>query len=184
LECSFCGVPSSILYDTFVQKYNTQSDCEVARQIAILFTLLPVNQQPTSQLEYWCKNCPEQLVSSQESSAASNAIEVEQEVYPVDLLPRNYYIQKVQATSIDKSEFIVQPPFSLYGQTKNDDERERLTMTTAFGPMSSGSLIRDIPRYSWNTYSLLALAGAASCAVTHALVIPLDGTVFVDWTLS
>jgi solute carrier family 25 phosphate transporter 3 len=35
-------------------------------------------------------------------------------------------------------------------------------------------LTREIPRYPASTYALFGLAGATGCAVTHALVIPLD----------
>jgi hypothetical protein len=65
----------------------------------------------------------------------------------------------------------------------NNDELNTnaiLQQMTLFEPMGCQPLIRDLPHYSWYTYALLGIAGATSCALTHTVVIPLDGTIRND----
>lgn len=48
------------------------------------------------------------------------------------------------------------------------------SISTPFGPLASEPLRRNLPRYGLSTYARLAAGGAAGCAITHSLVIPLD----------
>jgi hypothetical protein len=175
LESAFCGIPSSNLYDNFIQAYNTNGNDEVLRQIAILFTLLPPDQQPTVQLDHWYKNQPKHSLS--DNKIFHDGTNVWQQIEEISLLPEHFQIQKLRDGKDDEMEFVLQPSIPIYDQWVNDMVRESNGSMTSFGPMGSRSLVRDIPHYSWRTYALLGIAGATSCALTHAVVIPLDGIV-------
>ena len=47
-------------------------------------------------------------------------------------------------------------------------------ITTPFGPVAGSPLRREQSHYSLSTYACLGLSGAVGCALTHAVVIPLD----------
>jgi solute carrier family 25 (mitochondrial phosphate transporter), member 3 len=48
------------------------------------------------------------------------------------------------------------------------------SIATAFGPVGSTPLVREMPEYSATLYGWLGVAGATACCLTHAIVIPLD----------
>ena len=178
LERAFCGIPSSALYENFLQTYNTNNDSDVGRQIAILFTLLPVNQQPTSPLDDWYKINQSQRSSWSYSETSMDGIDTWQPLNEIELLPDYFHVQKIQGSRNDPIAFVLQPSLPMYDTWMMDNTNEpNAVIMTAFGPMGTQSLIRDVPHYSWHIYALLGIAGATSCALTHTVVIPLDGTI-------
>ena len=176
LEVAFRAIPSSELYDTFVQNYGTNDNPEITRQIAILFTFVRAEQQPTSQLEYWYRNQQTESLSNS-VVVTSDGVNIWQQLNVVELLPDSFRVRKLQAGSTNQIEFAVAPSVPMHDWWTNDDNlNDPSGIMTSFGPMGTLSLVRDTPHYSWRTYALLGVAGATSCALTHAVVIPLDGT--------
>ena len=69
--------------------------------------------------------------------------------------------------------FTITPALTLY-EVGIGEEFGQTAVATAFGPLASVPLTRDIPTYQPFTYALFGLAGATGCALTHSVVIPLD----------
>jgi solute carrier family 25 phosphate transporter 3 len=55
-----------------------------------------------------------------------------------------------------------------------DEEFGQTATFTAAGPLAALPLRRDLPDFTLNMYTLFGISGAAGCAMTHSLVIPLD----------
>jgi solute carrier family 25 phosphate transporter 3 len=146
-----------------LEKYGRDENTK--RQIGILFALLPDEQQPIEILT--------KLTSGQTTSEMSIAKGGKPPpIWTEDLgslLPPEYYSANVKGSST----FTIYPPINLF-EIGIDEEFGQTALATAFGPLSSVALTRDIPAYSFGTYARFGISGAAGCALTHSFVIPLD----------
>lgn len=188
MERAFDGSSSTELYDQFAKSYGQQPDAP--RQIALLFSLLPAHRQPISRLQSYYDN--ESRRVSTKADAAQNVVSKKFTNDPTSaasatttvlfgnsltrLLPAVFRI-----TPRPDGSFSVQPAaVALYetgmGPEQDPNSSHAPLAATAFGPMASAPLTRDAPVYALGTYALFAVAGATGCAVTHTIVIPLDGT--------
>jgi solute carrier family 25 (mitochondrial phosphate transporter), member 3 len=71
--------------------------------------------------------------------------------------------------------YTIYPPISLLEVARVEERAgQTAVIVTAFGPLASDALTREMPDYSLWTYALLGVSGAAGCALTHSVVIPLD----------
>jgi solute carrier family 25 phosphate transporter 3 len=155
------------LLSLLLEKYNVDDSAE--RHIGILCAMLPKDQQPLDSIRGLFKSH-----SNQRTLEASKA--VEGRIAPstlagdlTSLLPDNYGIELEK----DGSFCVIQPPIRLY-EVGLDEEFGQAAITTAFGPLSSEPLIRQMPEYSVDIYALFGISGATGCALTHSVVLPLD----------
>ena len=153
------------LWDLFMDRYGSMEDAP--RQIAILFALLPPNDQPKSKLQQMCSN---KAASPDDNTAKLGASLTFLNENFTALLPKGYDCTLVEQQG---SYFAVNPPVSLF-QIGVDEEFGQTAIATLFGPLSENPLVRERPRFSLDTYALFGLAGATGCALTHTFVIPLD----------
>jgi solute carrier family 25 phosphate transporter 3 len=163
------------LYDQYMQIYaldddslmNDDSKREAARQINLWFALLPPSLQP----QKW-----KQISTNLKEQSTTSVVVTSPDLFENDftaLLPQPYH------TEIDKAAQTRIVP-SLPNRIQETDDEDMIT--TLFGPLpvswavstTSTILTRETPVYGAQVYSLLGLAGATGCAMTHATVIPLD----------
>ena len=147
------------LMDLFLAEYGGEIDAK--RQIGILFSLIPKGEQPVSSLKE---------ISSLSNRGLSEIEPMNPSLLGDDLtalMPKGY--RSVQ-TEVG---FTVEPSLSLF-EVGIGQENGQVATATAFGPFSEQPLIREQPTYSVDIYALFGISGAAGCALTHSLVIPLD----------
>ena len=154
----------------FLDKYSKYEGA--VRHIGILFSLLPKNNQPIEFLQKLKKTKQtkppvDNRIRNEDINAFLND--------PRMLLP-SYYTFTYNKSS---SSFIVNPPIedilNRGNAISSENQNESIVSTTTpFGPRSTLPLKRDLPNYNPYIYSLLALSGGISCAITHTVVIPLD----------
>jgi solute carrier family 25 phosphate transporter 3 len=156
------------LWDLFVNRYGNEPDA--ARHISLLFALLPAADQPVSRLRRLNipavaaeKVLPITPGSTSSTTTHSNDL--------TTLLSAEYQCVQVQGGS--NLAFALFPVISLF-EVGIDEEFGQTAVATAFGPLSEAPLTRELPNYSLDTYRLFAISGAAGCALTHSVVIPLD----------
>jgi solute carrier family 25 phosphate transporter 3 len=149
------------LWDLFVERYGNEPDA--ARQISLLFALLPAADQPVSRLRR-LSNVP--TVSAEKLLIAGALLTNDL----TTLLPAGYQCVKVQGSN---NCFALYPAISLF-EVGVDEEFGQTAVATAFGPLSETPLTRELPNYSFDTYALFGISGAAGCVLTHSVVIPLD----------
>lgn len=149
------------LFFRFIQSYG-DSDYSL-RQICMLFSLLPKSYQP--------------LESIQQNKSSFVPDTKGGQVFDLDSLSNDYTMLLPESfgcqLSDDASSYSIFPPIDLY-EIGIDEEFGQAVTATAFGPLSSIALSRDLPNYSMGVYALFAFSGAAGCALTHTVVIPLD----------
>ena len=158
-----------------LEKYD--SDTDAKRHIGILFSLLPSNLQPVEILRELTKNAGAKPNSGRVLSLESTSFNSSTPPPPKgvvaglgSLLPAEYHCIPVnKACTI----FAIFPSVDVYEVTI-DEEFGQTTIGTTFGPLSSLSLTREIPDYPLDIYALFGISGATGCALTHAIVIPLD----------
>lgn len=178
LERAFEGTSSSDLYDYFARSYGEQPDA--ARQIALLFTLLPDHQQPISRLQSYFDSFKAAPISKLTAPALSKKVPTEPTYVSstttalfgdnlTRLLPAIFHIKQ------HGNSFLMEPAITLY-EVGIGEEFGQTALATAFGPLASAPLMRETPVYALETYALFGLSGATGCVLTHAAVIPLDGT--------
>jgi hypothetical protein len=172
LELAFRGTASTNLYDLFEHTYGRQSDDESQRQVALLFALLPESQQPTSRLESYCNSSASRLTDSFSQFLKDTDLVGDTKL----LLPAVYNVKKLKKGDENLS-FVIKPSLSLVEVGIGADAGPA-AFATIFGQFASNPLMRELPKYSFRIYSLLGLAGAMGCALTHSVVIPLDGMYF------
>ena len=149
----------------FLEKYgNTQ---EGQRQIGILFATLPASDQPTSILERLATTTIIDKTALASSPPSSPPRLLTDDLSA--LLPPNYTCAQIKGTT----SFTIYPLVSQF-EVGLDEEFGQTATATAFGPLSSTPLKRDKPEYTPDIYALFGFCGAAGCALTHSLVIPLD----------
>jgi hypothetical protein len=167
---TFLNTASSVqLWDLFARTYGQQPDAP--RQIALLFSLLPTNLQPTLRLREYCSSSVtpsvEGRTTTTESGLRPTALSWV-EGYK-QLLPDSYDVVAVRNTAA----FTIAPPIALDNVGVAENIGQSL-VATAFGPLASEPLTRDLSTLSPEIYALFGLAGATGCALTHGVVIPLD----------
>ena len=152
------------LWDHLVGLYGDQ-----VQQIAILFAILPFDHQPfsrlrtvvTSSMSYEDVLKSVELAYSRPESFRTGDLS--------NLLPPVYRSVRIEGSD----SFTVYPAIPLFEVGINEDFG-KTQIATPFGPLSSTPVIRELPTYSLNTYALLGICGAAGCALTHSVVIPID----------
>lgn len=147
-----------IFLETYAVKENGHIDDTVARDIAILFAILPASCQP--KLE---------LISHSSPKHERKTLSIAYTEELTELLPSSFSCQFDK----DKKMYSIEPAVPLY-EIGIDDEFGQTAIATLFGPLSSKPLRRQKPDLSTATYSLLGLSGALGCSITHSIVIPFD----------
>ena len=148
-----------------VEKYGSTKG-RPSQQLAILFSLLPGNLQPVIVLKDLTKQRDKEPQNSAEPSVPEVSI-ILQDLGA--LLPSNY---RATVDPADGS-YTISPDIAIY-EVGVDEEFGQTAIATPFGPISSSTLTREVPDYSWMTYALFGISGATGCALTHSIVIPLD----------
>jgi hypothetical protein len=198
LQLTFEAVRPSTLYDLFVQSYSVQPDA--TRHIALLFALLPAQVQPLAQLEQYYYSSRTTIVNTARSylaaaprsewadaaavavggpSAFSNEDWSKMHQDFALLLPSQFALVPITTTTGSGGRsFAIDPPVESASPlvATADIVLARAALATPFGPLASVPLTREMPEYTLDTYAFFGLAGASGCCLTHALVIPLDGT--------
>ena len=146
----------------FLERYG--KDTETQRQIALLFATLPPSDQPTAVLERLALTT---IDRSERDDALPPPRLLTDDLSA--LLPFKYQCVRVKGTN----SFAIHPSISLY-EVGIDQEFGQTATATAFGPLASTPLKRDLPEYTPDIYALFGLCGATGCALTHTIVIPLD----------
>jgi len=159
--------------------FTSRNADEVKRQIGLLFSLLPPQDQPASQYmdQFTTKqsaDAPEKPVTE---GFMSNFELFEPNNPPPSilshdlsaLLPANFRVARIQNTNACR----IYPAISLY-EVGFDEEFGQTAVGTPFGPLSSQPLTRQMPNYTPSIYALFGISGATGCALTHCVVIPLD----------
>ena len=175
LDTSFRGTTPTQLYDLFVYSYGDLSNDETLRQIALLFTLLPESQQPISRLESYCNS----RAASKRPTSSQWLVDSEVRSDVKQLLPGMFDVKKLPKEN-GKYSFVVEP-FLPFDEIAIDNDAGPAAIVTVFGPVLSHPLMRELPKYSFQTYLLLGVSGAMGCALTHSVVIPLDGMFVWLW---
>lgn len=152
---------------------------EVKRQIGLLFSMLPAQDQPSFQVmnqfatqqsaESPEKPRIEEFVVDMNSYEPNNPAPVILSQDLGALLPAEFRVASIK----DSNAHRIYPAISLY-QVGFDEEFGQTAVGTPFGPLSSTPLKRQQPDYSPLIYGLFGISGATGCALTHSVVIPLD----------
>eukprot|EP00429_Kryptoperidinium_foliaceum_P049920 CAMPEP_0176111940 /NCGR_PEP_ID=MMETSP0120_2-20121206/56214_1 /TAXON_ID=160619 /ORGANISM="Kryptoperidinium foliaceum, Strain CCMP 1326" /LENGTH=582 /DNA_ID=CAMNT_0017446161 /DNA_START=146 /DNA_END=1890 /DNA_ORIENTATION=+ len=145
-------------YADFIQRLlDTYTDNEAARHIGILSALIPAKYQPTGSLR-------KALLDTAAKRRTADSVWTED---LGALLPSPYHVVQ----SGDR--LAITPPIPIF-QVGLGEEFGQTATATLFGPLSSELLIRELPNYTPQIYTILGISGATGCALTHSLVIPLD----------
>ena len=174
LQTAFAESPSTAaLCGQFVDQYGKLGP-DVERQLALLFALLPPDQQPVASLDTFYNTKSSNELSSSSPNPPTPITETTALFRNslTMLLTEEFHIVKEKKN--DSYYFTIEPFLPLFeiGIAKEGPTTE--SYATLFGPLASSPLTRDNPVYSPLTYALLGLAGSTGCALTHATVIPLD----------
>lgn len=149
------------LAELFIKAYG--KDSEARRQIGLLFALLPSDHQPAVVLGRLATTTITEEVTVADSPPRSFTEDL------ASLLPSEFQCARIKGTQ----SFTIDPPVSLCEVVVNTEFGQTATATT-FGPLSSTPLKRDLPDYTREIYTAFGISGGVGCALTHALVIPLD----------
>ena len=145
------------IYDRLVDAYGANADTRF--QLGLLFAMLPADLQPTSRLD--------KIASNPKPAASTNSLandHIDQLVALLD--PIEYSIRRIS-------------PRGNYQVVELSDNSALSLSSWLSASMISNldglaPLSRDLPRFSALTYAWLGLSGGTGCALTHAVVIPLD----------
>jgi hypothetical protein len=187
------------LYDLFVQSYSREPDA--TRHIALLFALLPAQHQPLPQLEQYyyysstsrtaATNTARSYLAATPRSEWADAAAVAvggssafsnedwsriHQDFTLLLPPQFALVPTTTTTGSGGRSFAIDPPVESNVVALATNSLLPRALATPFGPLASVPLTREMPEYTIGTYALFGLAGASGCCLTHALVIPLDGT--------
>jgi len=147
--------------------YESES-VDANRQIGILLAFLPEQLQPFATLSRLEGKLRKRAGESLRRSLTTLPVDfVENER---NLLPDSFLFAKESNSS---KRFNVVPSIPLW-EIGIDEEFGQSAVGTVFGPMATMSLSRRTPNVGFDVYKLLAFSGAAACAITHSVVIPLD----------
>lgn len=140
---------------------NYGKDNDARRHLGLLFAMLPQDYQPTKLMSRLC------------STTLSTALVPPQlENWMADftaLFPAEFQCVQVKGTG----EYTIYPSISLYEVAVDEGFGQTVTNTAA-GPLAALPLQREIPNFTPFMYALFGISGAAGCALTHTIVIPLD----------
>jgi len=165
------------LLQIFLDKYGTT--VETKRQIGLLFATLPSSCQPT---ELMSSTIVQRTLKSS-SLEKGGGIEIANNfLVDEESSPPKFFDQDI--TSLLSGEFqcryasktktyVINPLISLYEIGVDEEFGQTATLTFA-GPIAALPLKREQPDFPFDVYALLGISGAAGCAITHSLVIPLD----------
>lgn len=152
--------------------YESES-VDTSRQIGILLAFLPEQLQPFATLS----RLEDKLRKRAEGRKDVESLRRSPTTLPVgfvenerNLLPESFLFAKESSSS---KMFNVVPSIPLW-EIGIDEEFGQSAVGTVFGPMATMSLSRRTPNVGFDVYKLLAFSGAAACAITHSVVIPLD----------
>ena len=164
---------------TYADASNNSNSNEAKRQIGLLFSMLPAQDQPSFQV---MNQFATQQSSETPEKPTMNEFVVDRNSYepnnPVPtilsqdlgaLLPEEFRVASIK----DSNAHRIYPAISLY-EVGFDEEFGQTAVGTSFGPISSTPLKRQQPDYSPFIYGLFGISGATGCALTHSVVIPLD----------
>ena len=151
----------------FLNNYGNNDD-EARRHIGLLFAMLPQEYQPTKLMS---------RIFSKTLSTARDHTPLTVVNPPIHnlmgdftaLLPAEFECVRVKETG----EYTIYPSISLYEITVDEGFGQTVTNTAA-GPLAALPLQREIPNFTAIMYALFGISGAAGCALTHTIVIPLD----------
>ncbi|CAJ1943204.1 unnamed protein product [Cylindrotheca closterium] len=149
------------LFSRYIEKYG-DSDAAL-RQICILFSILPMSEQPLEHIQQYKS-------SIKPDTNIDQAINLDSFFNDYSALLPGYYGCQISANA---SSYAIFPLIDLYEIGINEEFGQAVTATT-FGPLSSIALSRDLLDYSLDIYALFGVSGATGCALTHSVVIPLD----------
>ncbi|KAL7477660.1 hypothetical protein ACHAW6_003460 [Cyclotella cf. meneghiniana] len=135
--------------------FDTTTAC--CWNIGLLFALLPSSRQPVDALRVRFENAVDMDVQSAPLPASTPL--------PKISLPKAY-------NTTTKS-FQIIPAWRIY-EIGINEETGTTAISTIFGLLSSQPLTRTRPNLGKDYYTLLGISGGVRCALTHALVIPLD----------
>lgn len=161
----------SMLLEILLEKYGGRDGA--VRHIGLLFAMLPPSYQPVDALRLRFENT---IDVDAQSALLPGSITIQRNSLPPNftedassLLPKRY--SSVYNTSIKS--FQISPALQLY-EIGINEEAGTTAISTIFGPLSSKPLTRTRPNLGRDYYTLLGISGGVGCALTHALVIPLD----------
>ena len=161
----------AMLLEMLLDKYGGRDGA--VRHIGLLFAMLPPSYQPIDALRVRFENTVDidaqaatlpGLIPLQKSSLPPNFTEDAS-----SLLPKRYS----SAYNTRTKSFQISPALQLY-EIGINEEAGTTAISTIFGPLSSQPLTRTRPNLGRDYYTLLGISGGVGCAMTHALVIPLD----------
>ena len=142
---------------------------DVERQIGLLLAMLPAHQQPVDVLSNLPKQA--QLGGSAEKVTSSQRDDININDDLSDLLPAQYRLVKDSSDGV--ASYSIYPRIASM-ETEVSGQPGQMVVETTFGPLSSDPLTREMPTYTPDIYALFGISGATGCALTHAIVIPLD----------
>lgn len=169
VEGSIHGAPSARkgyqdLMSIFLQHYG--NDKEARRQIALLFAMLPHDYQPT---QLMAEVSSRMVSTNMVATTGANTPPLAMMNDFTALFPPIYECTRVRGTDT----FTIYPPISLYESTIEDGFGQT-AVRTAIGPIGPLPLQRELPHLTSLIYAMFGISGAAGCALTHTVVIPLD----------
>eukprot|EP00804_Cyclotella_cryptica_P018555 CCRYP_004372-RA/>CCRYP_004372-RA protein AED:0.08 eAED:0.08 QI:109/1/1/1/0/0.5/2/1303/387 len=162
----------ALLLDMLLEKYGEREGA--VRHIGLLFAMLPPNYQPVEALRVRLENVT--VVDAPKNAALVESSRLQKNSLPPNftddvssLLPKRY----CSGYNTTTKSFQITPALQLY-EIGINEESGTTAISTIFGPLSSQPLTRTRPNLGKEYYTLLGISGGVGCAVTHALVIPLD----------
>ena len=160
-----------MLLEMLLEKYGGREGA--ARHIGLLFALLPSSCQPVDALRVRFENTVDVDVQSETLPDSTPLPKISLPPNFTEdvssLLPKRYS----SAYNATTKSFQIVPALRIY-EIGINDESGTTAISTIFGPLSSQPLTRTRPNLGRDYYTLLGISGGVGCALTHALVIPLD----------
>lgn len=149
---------------------GSEDEDEVSRQLMLLASILPSRQQPK---EFMRK---QSLSALSRSSASANDVEELGTEEALSFMKEDFaaLLPRPFAPTVSEDGSVALPSSIKLYEVGIGEEFGQAATATAFGPLASVVLTRDLPNYSFDVYALFGISGAAGCCLTHSLVIPLD----------
>lgn len=152
------------LMSVFLRHYG--NDNEMRRHIGLLFALLPHEYQPTTLMPQVSSRT---VSTSMVATAVVNTPPLAMTTDFTTLFPSIYECARVRGTD----RFTIYPPISLF-EGSIDNVFDQSAIATSIGPLAALPLQREQPQLTTLIYTMFGISGAAGCALTHTVVIPLD----------
>jgi solute carrier family 25 (mitochondrial phosphate transporter), member 3 len=180
-----------LLARNLLRVYGASPDAQ--RHIGILAAMLPPAQQPVDVLSKLVTTTTTEMATAPQFKGRESTTIDPPMPYPPprlltedlgNLLPPEYKCVLVPSSTdgdgssrraTSPASYTIYPPISLFEVARVDERAgQPAAVLTAFGPLASNALTRELPDFSLWTYTLLGISGATGCALTHSVVIPLD----------